>query len=302
MAIDVGIQAALGNFFAARFRAGVLFAIHERTGDRIALEEALKTYRSARDIWAKMAESARSVYVADVTVGELAWLRGHWTDRLPAIDADIANMAKRLDVATVQTPAAAHAKAAITAALAVPARGSIACSHTPEPHLRDKEPLYVELKAPQTGSARLWYRHFNQAERWQTVEMLPLPDSDRFRASIDASFTQSPYPVQYYFEVRLQPGKGVAVSGLRCLARQSALLFSATAVRKIADTAHTLDKISPTSNAELVSIDSLQIGIHGHTTLAFGIMPELRSRSYGCSIQPKISRIWINGAASTFGT
>lgn len=37
--------------------------------------------------------------------------------------------------------------------------------------------------------------------------MLPLPDSDRFRASIDASFTQSPYPVQYYFEVRLSPEK-----------------------------------------------------------------------------------------------
>jgi hypothetical protein len=207
MAIDVGIQAALGNFFAARFRAGVLFAIHERTGDRTALEEALKMYHSARDIWAKMAESARGVYAADVTVGELAWLRGHWTDRLPAIDADIANMVKRLDAATAQTPAAAHAKAAIAAALAVPARGGIACSHTPEPHLRDKEPLYVELKAPQTGSARLWYRHFNQAERWQTVEMLPLPDSDRFRASIDASFTQSPYPVQYYFEVRLSPEK-----------------------------------------------------------------------------------------------
>ena len=34
--------------------------------------------------------------------------------------------------------------------------------------------------------------------------MLALPDSDRFRASIAAEYSlQSPYPLQYYFEVRL---------------------------------------------------------------------------------------------------
>ncbi len=205
VAIDVGIQAALGAFFAARFRAGVLYAIHERTGDRAAFEAALKTYRAARETWAKMAESARAVYVADVTVGELAWLRGHWMDRLPAIDADIANMAKRQESPAPRKPVTPRAADAIATALGIPARGSIKCKHTPEPHLRDKEPLYIELTAPQTGSARLWYRHFNQAERWQSTDMLPLPESDRFRASIDASYTASPYPVQYYFEVRLSP-------------------------------------------------------------------------------------------------
>jgi hypothetical protein len=207
MTIDVGIQAALGNFFAERFRAGVLYAIHERTSDRTALEEAFKMYRSARDTWAKMADSARTVYVADVSVGELAWLRGHWLDRLPAIDADIANMAKRLDAPAAATMAAPQTKAAIAAALARPERGPLACSHTPEPHLRDKEPLYVELKAPQIGRARLWYRHFNQAERWQTTEMLRLPESDRFRASIEAAYTASPYSIQYYFELGSSPGR-----------------------------------------------------------------------------------------------
>jgi hypothetical protein len=205
IAIDIGIQAALGRFFAARFRAGVLYGIHERSGDRAALEEAIKQYRTAREIWARMAESARAVYAADVTVGELAWLRGHWTDRLPAIDADIAAMEKRRAVEVAPSAETPRAKIAIAEALATPARGSIAVSHIPEPHLRDNEPLYIELKAPANAIARLWYRHFNQAERWQTMEMLPLPDSDRFRASLPASFTSSPWPVQYYFEARLGP-------------------------------------------------------------------------------------------------
>jgi hypothetical protein len=205
MAIDIAIQSALGRFFAARFRAGLLYAIHERTGDRVALEEAVKMYRGARETWAKMAEGARNVYVADVTVGELPWLRGHWMDRLPAIDADIADMSKRLGAEVAPTALAPRAKAAIAVALGAQERGRIACSHTPAPHLRDKEPLYVELKAPPNVIARLWYRHFNQAERWQSVEMLPLPDSDRFRASISADYTTSMYPVQYYFEVRTSP-------------------------------------------------------------------------------------------------
>ncbi len=203
MAIDIGMQAALGRFFAARFRAGVLYSIYEKTGDHAALEEAIKTYKGAREIWGKMAEDAHSVYVEDVTVGELAWLRGHWMDRLPAIDIDIANMAKRLETQSAPTTLAPKAKAAVTAALGNPARETVACSHTPAPHLKDKEPLYVELKAPQSAIARLWYRHFNQAEQWQSLEMVALPDSDRFRASIAAEYLSSPYPLQYYFEVRL---------------------------------------------------------------------------------------------------
>ena len=180
---------------------------HERTGDRAALEEALKLYRAARDIWAQMAESARGVYVADITVGELAVAA-----RPLARPAAGHRRRYRRHGEAARHPRSPnrggrarkgrHRRRART-----PRARTFACSHTPEPHLRDKEPLYVELKAPQTGSARLWYRHFNQAERWQTTEMLPLPDSDRFRASIDASFAQSPYPVQYYFEVRLSAEK-----------------------------------------------------------------------------------------------
>jgi hypothetical protein len=204
MAIDVGIQAALGRFFAARSRSGVLYGIHERTGDRTALEEALKMSRAAREIWARMAESARGIYVSDVTVGELPWLRGHWLDRLPAIDNDIADMAKRLP-GLPQTEPAPRIKAAIAAALGRSQRPPANFSHSPEPHLPSQGALYLELKAPDTASVSVWYRHFNQAETFHKTEMLPLPESDRHRASIPASYTDSPFPLQYYFEIRQGP-------------------------------------------------------------------------------------------------
>ncbi len=47
LAIDAGIQAGLASFFATKFRAGVLFAIHERTNDAQALKGALTNYRAA---------------------------------------------------------------------------------------------------------------------------------------------------------------------------------------------------------------------------------------------------------------
>ena len=48
LAIDVSIEAGIGAFFATKFRAAVLYRIHERTGDRRALDEALRAYRSAQ--------------------------------------------------------------------------------------------------------------------------------------------------------------------------------------------------------------------------------------------------------------
>src|SRR5262249_17761223 len=94
LAADVGIQCGIGRFFGAKLRAAPLLGIYNRTGDRASLEEALKAYRTARETWAAMAKGAQSVYAADVTYGRDRHLRGHWLDRLPAIDLDLADMEK----------------------------------------------------------------------------------------------------------------------------------------------------------------------------------------------------------------
>ena len=201
--IDVAIEAGLGRFFAAKFRAGVLYAIHERTGDRAALEAAIARYRDARDHWAQLAARAKGVYVADITVGEHPWLRGHWLDRLPAIDADIALLEKRLDSAkSADDP---KVKAAIAEALGRPQRASAAMRHDPPARFRPKQPLPLTLTGPALAGAQLYYRHVNQAERWKSVAMDRTGES--YVASIPAAYTDSPYPLEYYFELKSAPGK-----------------------------------------------------------------------------------------------
>jgi hypothetical protein len=47
---------------------------------------------------------------------------------------------------------------------------------------------------------RLRYRQVNQSEKWQTVEMKK-GASGGFEAQIPADYTDSPYPLQYYFQI-----------------------------------------------------------------------------------------------------
>jgi hypothetical protein len=149
--IDVAIQAGLGRFFAAKFRAGVLYAIYERTGDRSALQEALNRYRAARAAWAGLAEKAKGVYVPDITVGELPWLRGHWLDRLPAIDADIALLESRLPSA--QPTGDPRVMAAIAQATGRPQRPSAPVHHRVPARFQPGLALVLELTCPPPPSS-----------------------------------------------------------------------------------------------------------------------------------------------------
>jgi hypothetical protein len=200
MAVDVSIQAGLGRFFAAKFRAGVLYRIGERTGERTAFAEAVKQYRVARAAWAEVASRAKGVYLADITVGEHPQLRGHWLDRQPAIDVDIASMEKKLDDAKPGGPDP-RVRAAIQAALGHPRRTAPPCHHTPPSRFRPGEPLTIELSTETTpAGVGLFYRHVDQAERFQSCEMEA--HDNRYRATIPADYTNSPYPLEYYFEMR----------------------------------------------------------------------------------------------------
>ena len=205
-AIDISMEAGLGHFFAAKFRAGVLYSIYERSGDRRALEESIAAYKAARAAWAGVVARAKGVYAADLSASDKDSERGQWLDRLPAIDEDISRMEQRLASAkTVEDPSVA---AAIAEVLRRPRRESAACNHRPPAGFRPKEAVEIAItveKGRKLQSARLYYRHVNQAERYQTAEMEARGDG--YRANISAEYTDSPYPLQYYFELKEGPEK-----------------------------------------------------------------------------------------------
>ena len=212
LTVDIAIAAGLGRFFGAKFRAGVLYRIFDRTGDRAALEQAVSAYRVAREAWFAIAARAGNVYAPDVTVGELRQLRGHWADRLADIDADIAAVAARLDSAQPAQGTGPIARA-IAEALGRPERRVVAGRHAPPATFKPGLPLALEFAAEGNhASARLHYRRVNQAERWQSAPMEPA--GRLWRATIPPEYTQSPYALQYYFEMKDAPDSAWLYPGL----------------------------------------------------------------------------------------
>ena len=202
--IDITIQAGLGRFFASKFRASILYRIYHPTGDRTALEESLNAYRKARASWAELSNRARGVYLSDITVGELPQLHGHWLDRLPAIDKDIDALAVQLAQAKSGEPEP-QVRAAIHEAIGRPSRNPIAARHTPPPRFHPGHALDLELSMDKPAiSVHLFYRHVNHAERFENIAMDQ--HDNRSRGAIPATYTDSSYPLQYYFEVREHSG------------------------------------------------------------------------------------------------
>ncbi len=228
LSVDVQIACGVGQFYAGKLRAAVAYAIHKRRPDAALLAEGVRAYESAIEAWRAAADAAE-VYVDDLTYGPEPKLRGHWRDRLPAMEADLASLralaahdapepdaaaagpaAPGQAFAAAAAPAAAVAQAASLDTLATPP------ARTTVTHLRpgtfmpgQSVPLDVTVDAP---TVRLYYRHVNQAEPWQSLDMTS--SGDRHRAEIPSMYTDTLYPLQYYFEIHPREGRPWLYPGL----------------------------------------------------------------------------------------
>ena len=228
---DVAIQAGIGRFFAYKLRSAVLWSLYQRTGDPGALSEAVKAYRTARDAWAAMAEEAKSIYRADITYGPSANLRGHWADRIADIDADLLDMEKHVtQPAAAPVPAAdpAVARRAAAAVLSRPQRLSIRAQHSPATRFEPGKPVELAFSMPQAVGRKvtLMYRRADQSERWRQAEMAW--SDGAYRGAIPPDYTESPYPLLYYFQVEEAGGNGLYPGFNKDLSNQPYFLVRST--------------------------------------------------------------------------
>lgn len=216
LAIDVAIQRGLGLFFAAKFRAGVLYAIFQQSGYLNALGESIIVYRRGRSAWADLAQVASRIYAADITYGPEKHLRGQWQDRLAGIDRDIAAMEIQKRSATAG-PEQDLAGQMIREALGRPIRPAIPWHHRPASAFHRGAPLVIKLRINKTAalpgalSVRLHYRKVNQAEEYQVREMEGRGRLYGFE--IPGTFTESPFSLEYFFEVHNGPNHAWLLPG-----------------------------------------------------------------------------------------
>ena len=202
-ACDIRIQLGLGRFFAAKFRSAALYAVFERSGSRRALEAALDLYRQARHHWARMAEEAARVYAADITFGPLPHQRGHWT-RPAAGDRrrHRGHGAGTREGPGKQARLGPRARRPSTR-FSDGRSGPSLCAATPLLGLRARDRPLARRHVPGAGVALVCgppYRRVNQAERYQATDMHRRGDA--WHATVPAAYTDSAFPLQYYFEFR----------------------------------------------------------------------------------------------------
>jgi len=196
--IDIRIMAHLGLYYGRKWRAAILYSIYRKTNDINAKDEAVAMYTSAIDAWQQAAKIG-NVYKPFPQGKKQS---GVWSDRTPGFIADRDAMASKVfDTITSITTHPGSAAVAIAEAKSNPSRPAAGASHRPPALFSRGNALNLILNSDgTTQSAKLYYRHVYQAEEWNVIPMNK--SGNQFTASIPASYTQTDFPLQYYFALK----------------------------------------------------------------------------------------------------
>jgi hypothetical protein len=211
--LDVQILSGLGHFYAAKIRSASYYRVYQRTGDATIKQQAVAAYRKSLESWTSVATLAKGKYMDDITYGGIPNMRGCWADRTAAIAADIDAMEKA-PAPTPGSPINDGTKQAVLRQIALASpRPSTPCDHRAQKDFHPGSPMTVQIKVPSSITAvRLVYRHVNQAEYYETADMKL--SGAVHTATIPAEYTNSPYALQYYFELQHSPTQATMFPGL----------------------------------------------------------------------------------------
>jgi hypothetical protein len=136
------------------------------------------------------------MYVDDLGFGYPPHRRGHWADRLPTIEQDLAFMERLVNQEST------NRTDQVITALLKPRPSRPPCRHAAPPSFVPGQSLDFEVTSSRSAveRMRIHYLHANQAEAYQVENMTPAGESSRFQ--IPATYTDTAFPLLYFFELR----------------------------------------------------------------------------------------------------
>ena len=198
--IDTIIQSAIGKFFTYKFKSSILWEYYLLTKCKKVGNKALSNYIKAKNSWEEAAVISKKYYLPDLSYGPQSWLRGRWDDRLPAIIEDINHMKKFLIQNTkIVKPLKKNIKM-ISLIENWNVDQNILISHIPPKNFKKGEDIYLSCKLNKKNHlpAYLHYREVNQSKKWSKKKLIKV--NENYKSVISKTFTQTNYPIQYYFE------------------------------------------------------------------------------------------------------
>ncbi len=207
---DLRILAQLALYHSHRIPAAVSYCLFQRTGDRQALEEALRQEGEAIDAWRKLVAAAGDFYASDLQMGVRgAALCGHWKDELGALEKGHSRLTEELR--TFQPKGDVRQAPRYRP---VPERGDTEPPRvTIRPLMRAEasRPLTVSVEAGDTSGVkwlRLLYRSVNQHLDYKVLPMQPGKSKGSFQATIPAEELNPGWDLMFLVEAMDNRGNG----------------------------------------------------------------------------------------------
>ncbi|SDS23803.1 hypothetical protein [Microlunatus soli] len=227
--VDLQILSRLGTFFAGKFRAAVHYAVFRATGDRSQLAASITVYRPARDAFAEIGGISADVYQSRIAFGKEPYEGGSWADRVPAIDRDLAALEAEL------AGVADRGRSALLDTVR-PRMAPVELGHQPPDSFARGQELEIRVSsAPDVEQMILHYRHVDQSQRLQQIAMTR--SEDGFFAVIGKDYTDTDYPLMYFFSLQDRSGRRTFAPGLDAsLANQPYHLLHSNEYRAIRST------------------------------------------------------------------
>ena len=198
--IDVIIQSAIGRFFTYKFKASILWEYYLLSKNKKVGDEALKNYLKAKRAWNVAAIISKKYYLPDLSYGPQSWLRGRWDDRLPAINKDISDMKNILIKNKYKYKKIKKDLDFIDYVKNWNDNQNIVITHSPPKNYIKGEKIYLSCKFV-TNKKLVGYINFrevNQLKKWSRKKLTKIKGV--FKSVIPNRFTNTNYPIQYYFE------------------------------------------------------------------------------------------------------
>ena len=205
--IDASAQNALGLFFANKYKAATAFMFFEMNKNLDYLRDAVYYYRLARDSWKDLIDITEEVYISELGFGRFPRIRGHWKDRLPAIEDDLNIMEKLLKDEIGERGSFPTSPSSVSGEWLKPRPESPSFNHCKPEEFIPGKPLEIVISfdSPKIKNVKLHYRHVNQVEDYIMEPMNK--ENGEWQFSIPDDFTDSDYPLMYFFEISDGLGK-----------------------------------------------------------------------------------------------
>ena len=198
--IDVTIQSSIGKFFTYKFKASILWEYYLLSMNKKVGEEALKNYLKAKNAWIVAAKISKKYYLKDLSYGPQSWLRGRWDDRLPAIIKDIDDMINIIKKNKKKYRNVKKDLDFINYVKKWKNHQNILIKHSCPATYKKGEKISLDCKLyiRKNYTGYVHYREVNQSKKWKRKKLIN--NKGKYKTVIKADFTNTDYPIQYYFE------------------------------------------------------------------------------------------------------